>query len=94
VHDTGGKLADPEGTPIRQPEAWPFLRNLRPMETHNVFTIEPGIYFIDSLLDHLRSSPLGTNVDWDLVDVLLPYGGVRIEDDVWMSPEGPVNLSR
>ena len=94
VHDTGGKLAGPDGTPIPQPEAWPFLRNLRPVEEGNVFTIEPGIYFIDSLLEHLRSSPLGSNVDWELVDVLRPYGGVRIEDDVWMGPDGPDNLSR
>src|SRR5690606_444920 len=49
VHDTGGKLAAPDGSVLPQPEAWPFLRNLRPVEQGNVFTIEPGIYFIDSL---------------------------------------------
>jgi Xaa-Pro dipeptidase len=94
VHDTGGKLADATGTPIPQPEAWPSLRNLRPIEEGNVFTIEPGIYFIDQLLDHLRESPLAANIDWDLVELLRPYGGARIEDNVWMGPEGPVNLSR
>lgn len=94
VHDTGGKLAGPDGAPIPQPEAWPFLRNLRPVEEGNVFTIEPGIYFIDSLLDHLRGSPLGSNVDWELVNVLRPFGGIRIEDNVWMGPDGPDNLSR
>ena len=94
VHDTGGKLARPDGKPIPQPEAWPFLRNLRPVEEGNVFTIEPGIYFIDSVLEHLRESPLGANVDWDAVERLKPYGGVRIEDNVWMGPDGPQNLSR
>jgi Xaa-Pro dipeptidase len=94
VHDSGGKLAGPEGTVIPQPEAWPFLRNLRPVEQGNVFTIEPGIYFIDSVLEHLRASPLGANVDWDAVERLKPYGGVRIEDNVWMGPDGPENLSR
>jgi Xaa-Pro dipeptidase len=94
VHDTAGKLAGPEGTPLPQPEAWPFLRNLRPVERGNVFTIEPGIYFIDSLLQHLRESPLGRQVDWDAVERLRPYGGVRIEDNVWMGPDGPRNLSR
>lgn len=94
VHDTGGKLAGPDGTLLAQPEAWPFLRNLRPMEPGNVFTIEPGIYFIDSLLSHLRESPLARHVNWDAVERLQPYGGVRIEDDVWMGPVGARNLSR
>jgi Xaa-Pro dipeptidase len=94
VHDTGGKMAGPDGAPIAQPEQWPFLRNLRPVEEGNVFTIEPGIYFIDSLLEHLRESPLGASVDWDAVERLRPYGGVRIEDNVWMGPHGPDNLSR
>jgi Xaa-Pro dipeptidase len=94
VHDTGGKLAGPDGRALPQPEAWPFLRNLRPVEEGNVFTIEPGIYFIDSLLEGLRATPLGRQVDWEAVERLRPYGGVRIEDNVWMSPAGPRNLSR
>jgi Xaa-Pro dipeptidase len=94
VHDTGGKLAAPDGTALPQPEAWPFLRNLRPIEQGNVFTIEPGIYFIDSLLGHLRSTPLGRHVDWETVERLRPCGGVRIEDDVWIGPGGARNLSR
>ena len=94
VHDTGGKLAAPDGTVLPQPDAWPFLRNLRPVEQGNVFTIEPGIYFIDQLLQHLQGTPLGRNVDWDAVERLRPCGGVRIEDNVWMGPGGARNLSR
>lgn len=94
VHDTGGKLAAPDGTALPQPEAWPFLRNLRPVEQGNVFTIEPGIYFIPALLERLRATPLGRHVDWDAVARLAPFGGVRIEDNVWMGPGGARNLSR
>jgi Xaa-Pro dipeptidase len=94
VHDTGGKLAAPDGTLLEQPEAWPFLRNLRPVEQGNVLTMEPGLYFIDSLLERLRASPLGKHVDWDAVERLRPYGGVRIEDDVWIGPGGARNLTR
>jgi Xaa-Pro dipeptidase len=94
VHDTGGKLLAPDGTQLPQPEAWPFLRNLRPVEQGNVFTIEPGIYFIDSLLQRLRDTPLGQYVSWDAVARLRPYGGIRIEDNVWVGPGGARNLSR
>jgi len=94
VHDTGGKMAGPEGTPIPQPEAWPYLRNLRDVEEGNVLTIEPGLYFIDSLLAELKATPHGRRVDWSAVERFRPYGGVRVEDDVWVSPDGPRNLSR
>jgi Xaa-Pro dipeptidase len=94
VHDAGGKLAAPDGSLLPQPEAWPFLRNLRPVEQGNVFTIEPGVYFIDALLEDLRKSSLGRHVDWDAVERLQPYGGVRVEDNVWMGPGGARNLSR
>lgn len=94
VHDTGGKWLSPDGAPLPQPDAWPFLRNLRPVEQGNVFTIEPGIYFIDSLLARLRDTPLGRHVEWDAVERLRPYGGVRIEDNVWIGPGGARNLSR
>jgi len=60
----------------------PFLRNTADVATGQVFTIEPGVYFIDPLLSALRARPEGRLVDWALVDALAPLGGVRIEDDI------------
>jgi Xaa-Pro dipeptidase len=47
-----------------------------------VFTVEPGIYFIDALLEKLRASEHAGLVDWTLVGELGTMGGVRIEDDI------------
>ena len=59
-----------------------------------VVTIEPGLYFIDMLLDELKQKGLGGSVDWNRVNAFRPYGGIRIEDDVVCTDGAPVNLTR
>jgi Xaa-Pro dipeptidase len=71
------------GCGLRAPRAEnPFLRNTTSIAVGQVFTIEPGIYFIDALLEPLRARPEGAMVEWKTVEALAPLGGVRIEDDV------------
>jgi Xaa-Pro dipeptidase len=60
----------------------PFLRNTSVIDVDQVFTIEPGCYFIPSLLAELRALPVAASIDWPLVEQLTPFGGVRIEDDL------------
>ncbi len=72
----------------------PFLRNTRPIEVDQVFTIEPGVYFIPPLLAPLRTGPSASLVDWKLVDALTPLGGIRIEDDLHVRAGGIDNLTR
>jgi len=87
THDVGCRNVDPEGRN-------PFLRNTRDIEPQQCFTIEPGCYFIKSLLDDLRTKPEGKVIDWKLVDELTKFGGVRIEDDLVVTDDGVDNLTR
>ncbi|HVH45397.1 MAG TPA: Xaa-Pro dipeptidase [Labilithrix sp.] len=72
----------------------PFLRNTSAIAEGQVFTIEPGLYFVDSLLGPLREKPEGKLVDWNLVEALSPLGGIRIEDDVLVTSAGTRNFTR
>ena len=91
VHDVGCLKRAPK-------ERNKWLRNTTRMTPGQVFTIEPGLYFIDTLLDELKSSEQGTFVDWGKIDILRPYGGIRIEDNIVVqdedSPEPFRNLTR
>ncbi len=93
VHDVAGTRAAGTGE-IPRPEGHPFLRLTRTLEEGSVVTIEPGIYFIDLLLAEARADARSPLIDWGKVDVLYPYGGVRIEDNVVALGKGPRNLTR
>jgi Xaa-Pro dipeptidase len=72
----------------------PFLRNTSTIAEGQVFTIEPGLYFIDGLLAELRAKPSGKLVDWNVVEAVTPFGGIRIEDDVIVLDKGIRNFTR
>lgn len=94
VHDVAGFLADETGTEIPPPRDHPHLRLTRTLETDQVLTIEPGLYFIDMLLDELRESAAGRLVNWLRVEELKAYGGIRIEDNVRILADGAENFTR
>ena len=94
VHDVGGFMADRTGATIPKPEGHPYLRLTRVIDTGMVFTIEPGLYFIDSLLGGLRSTAAAKYVVWERVDAFRQFGGIRIEDNVLVTETGNENLTR
>jgi Xaa-Pro dipeptidase len=94
VHDVGGFRASADSQPIPRPEGHPALRLTRKLEAGMVVTVEPGVYFIDSLLQQLRAGADARHVDWSLVETLRPCGGIRIEDDVLVTSNGHENLTR
>ncbi len=95
-HSLGLQCHDVGCADMKPKKENPFLRNTAPVETGQVFTIEPGLYFIDGLLKELREGPDAGSVDWKLVDALSPLGGIRIEDDLVVGEAGvaPRNLTR
>ena len=94
VHDVGGFMENESGTTIDPPSGHPYLRLTRQLEENMVLTVEPGIYAIDMLLENLRGTPAESHVNWEAVDWLRPFGGVRIEDNVRVTAEGCENLTR
>ena len=92
VHDVGGHLADENGNSAPPPSQYPTLRFTREIEVDQVFTIEPGVYFIPSLLADARSK--NKLINWPVVERLRGYGGIRIEDNVRVLPVGVENFTR
>jgi Xaa-Pro dipeptidase len=94
VHDVGGRQCNRQGDLLPPPAEYPALRNTRTIEPGQVFTIEPGLYFIPSLLNKERSSARGKLINWKLIEQLIPLGGIRIEDNVLVAARGAQNLTR
>ena len=57
------------------------------LRKNSVVTVEPGIYFIDLLLDELRQGAHAGSVDWARIEAFKPYGGIRIEDNILVTAD-------
>ncbi len=94
VHDVGGQFSDPTGVVNSPPASHPFLRCTRSIEVGMTLTIEPGLYFINSLLTEQQNSKNGKAFNWDKIEDFIPYGGIRIEDNILIQKDGVLNLTR
>lgn len=90
VHDgMGGKRrAMPNPSKIK-------MRFIAKLEPGFVITVEPGLYFIDVLLnDRKNREKYKSFVDFDRAESFIDIGGVRIEDDIVIGEQGsPLNLT-
>jgi Xaa-Pro aminopeptidase len=97
-HLVGLGIRDASGRyPGRPKDESSALRNLRmdlPLAPGYVTTVEPGLYFIPAILkDSKRRQKYRQCVNWQRVDSYLGLGGVRIEDTVLVTDDGPVVLT-
>ncbi len=94
VHDVAGFMQDESGTHLAAPAQYPYLRCTRVIQSGMVLTIEPGFYIIDSLLAPLRAGKFSAHFNWQALDALKPYGGIRIEDNVVIHANRVENMTR
>ncbi|KAI4468929.1 xaa-pro aminopeptidase 3 [Holotrichia oblita] len=93
VHDVGGYLP---GQPSRPTEKGPHkLRFARKLLEGMVVTIEPGCYFVDALLNEALADPvLSQFLVPGVIERFRNFGGVRIEDDVYITATGIEDLTK
>jgi len=95
VHDRGSNLANAQGDKVPASEKYPKLRSSAPMVANQIHTVEPGLYFIPALLEKLRAGKHAAKFNWSRVDKFIPYGGIRIEDNIVVHGDGRLeNLTR
>ncbi|XP_072488134.1 xaa-Pro dipeptidase isoform X2 [Notamacropus eugenii] len=86
VHDVGGY---PEGVERIDEPGLRSLRTARSLEQGMVLTVEPGIYFIDHLLDQALADPAqACFINNHILQRFRGFGGVRIEEDVVVTASG------
>uniref|UniRef100_A0A3P8QDG3 Xaa-Pro dipeptidase n=1 Tax=Astatotilapia calliptera TaxID=8154 RepID=A0A3P8QDG3_ASTCA len=86
VHDVGGY---PEGIERIDEPGLKSLRMGRLVQERMVLTVEPGIYFINHLLNQALANPAQSCfINNQVLARFRGFGGVRIEDDIAVTADG------
>ena len=94
MEDLGENLVgyDPDQTRAKQ-LGLGSLRMARRLKPGHVITDEPGIYFIPALIEKFKKEGLGKDfVNYAKLESYYDFGGIRLEDDVLVTPDGARRL--
>lgn len=72
---------------------WKSLRLAKKLDVGNVLTVEPGIYFIPTLIDIWKSNnKLKQFINYEKLEDFRSFGGIRIEDNYLITQSGNKKL--
>ncbi|CAI6360160.1 unnamed protein product [Macrosiphum euphorbiae] len=92
VHDVGGYLEGHPDRPLKP--GVKALRTARNLEAGMALTVEPGCYFIEPLLKRALSDPvLSRFLNEKVLKRFWKFGGVRIEDNIFVTERGIENYT-
>eukprot|EP00698_Gefionella_okellyi_P013120 TRINITY_DN3574_c0_g1_i1.p1 TRINITY_DN3574_c0_g1~~TRINITY_DN3574_c0_g1_i1.p1 ORF type:complete len:500 (-),score=106.99 TRINITY_DN3574_c0_g1_i1:15-1457(-) len=93
THDVGGYGAGTLPRPTRP--GFKSLRTTSVLAPNMVLTVEPGIYFIDAVLDKgLQDARQAKYLNNAVLQRFRGFGGVRIEDDCVVTATGCENMTK
>ena len=94
MEDLGENLVGYDDDQTRSPQlGLGSLRMARRLQPGNVLTDEPGIYFIPALIEQWKKDGTdGGRVNYAKLAEYYDFGGIRLEDDVLVTPEGARRL--
>ncbi|OFV82977.1 MAG: Xaa-Pro aminopeptidase [Acidobacteria bacterium RBG_13_68_16] len=89
MEDLGEVWVGYEGQPKSTQFGLKSLRLARPLRPGFVFTVEPGLYFIPELARRWKAEGKFTDyIDYGTLETYLGFGGIRIEENVLVTPDG------
>ena len=66
-----------------------YLRLGKELQSGNVITVEPGIYFIPELIDKWNQEKQHTDfINYEVLESYRDFGGIRIEDNILIEKNG------
>jgi len=89
MEDLGEEYVGYDGKPKSTQFGIKSLRLAKPLVPGMVLTIEPGIYFIPSLIDMWRVENRFTDfINYDKLEAYKDFGGIRNEEDFVITADG------